>query len=348
MITGFIVLSIIAKVTSAHSWVECTNYDPVSFDYESLGEFDRSRCNGYPRGFERQFNEGYSIDTGFDWEYPNCRNEYDPSFYNEELVMPTYTAGQTIYISHPAKNHVEDTCTGPIPSEGMNVYMSSEPEVDTFDISLELIDERHSLGTVDHLGFQRCYKFCENKDSSHCLTGWIIPADTTPGRHSFQWMWQFNVGQFYTNCFDANVISSDGTTPSPTVINDSGMMNNSNSDSGMMSGSGMTPTPSEDPTIEFPSPTPSEDLTIEFPSPTPSEDLTTETPSQSPTETPSQSPTETPSQSPTEAPSPDFNVISNNSGSGSLNNPIGDLLKSISFNVSAVLEMTGIMNITYF
>jgi len=124
--------------------------------------------------------------------------------------MAVYAPGQTIYISHPAKNHVAELpCTNQfIPDAGMELLMSTEVNVDTLDYSVPLVGGVHVDGQVDHLGYQRCYKFCDNMDKSHCLTGWTLPETITEGRHSFQWRWEFNAGQFYSNCFDAMITAN--------------------------------------------------------------------------------------------------------------------------------------------
>lgn len=195
---------------NAHSWAECVSYDPISFEYDSLGEYDRARCSGYPRGFERQFREGFGKDTGYNWPHNDCtRDPFKISDYTEQVPMAKYQPGQTIYISHPAKNHVADICTNQyIPSESLTVRMSSVSGADLFDIPLEMVGADHVNGQIDHLSYQRCYDFCSNKDKSHCLTGWVLPSNITEGVYSFIWSWTFNVGEVYSSCFDAYVNSS--------------------------------------------------------------------------------------------------------------------------------------------
>lgn len=212
--SALLLLSLFIGNVFAHSWVECTDYDPISFDFQTLGDFDRARCNGYPRAFKLQFERGFSVDTGYNWELPTCRDKFNPDDYNDQVVMARYAPGQIIYISHPAKNHVADTCTNPfIPDTSIKVLMSSNTNVDTFDVPLEMVGEKKVKGVIDHLGFQRCYKFCDNPDGSHCLTGWKLPDNIQEGVHSFLWLWEFNEGQFYSNCFDAFISFSNASMP---------------------------------------------------------------------------------------------------------------------------------------
>lgn len=209
-----------AHILDAHSWVECVDYDPPSFDYTALGNFDRSRCKGYPRGFERQYNAGFGVDTGYNWPHVDCmRDPFKTSDYNDKINMATYKPGQTIYISHPAKGHVADSCTNPfILSSSFVVKMSSQPNVDSFDVSLSMVGGEHKNGQIDYLGYQRCYNFCGDKDKSHCVSAWTLPTDIPEGRHSFIWSWEFNTNEFYSNCFDA-YISKSGSANNTTSAN---------------------------------------------------------------------------------------------------------------------------------
>ena len=221
-----ITIAVLLGNVACHSWIECSDYDPVSFDFDKLGNFDRARCRGYPRAFQRQFEAGFAIDTGYNNEYDNCeRFPYSANDYSDTIPMAKLQAGQVLYISHPTKNHVADTCTNPfIPSTSMKVKMSSMPGVDTFDVELAMVGEDHVNGNIDHLGYQRCYNFCENPDKSHCLTAWTLPSSIPDGQYSFIWEWQFNSQQFYSNCFDAIIGqgSSNVLTPVPGSASGSG------------------------------------------------------------------------------------------------------------------------------
>lgn len=194
MIFGLQTFVLIAIIPSAlsHSCAECVSYDPTSFDYQTFGNYDRSRCSGYPRGFKRQFQEGFGIDTGYNWGHDDCsRDQYNANDYADQITMAKYHPGQQIYISHPSKNHVAAECTNKfIPSVDMKVKMSSRSGVDTFDVDLALVGGDHVSGQIDHLGYQRCFNFCSNMDKSHCLTSWIIPQTATEGIHSFRWVGQ--------------------------------------------------------------------------------------------------------------------------------------------------------------
>lgn len=320
MLPVFFFLSILFHIACAHSWVECTDYDPASFDYDKLGTFDRARCRGYPRAFQRQFDAGFSRDTGYNWEHPLCtRDPFNSNDYSGAVNMARYSTGQIIYISHPAKNHVADSCTNPfIPSGVLEVRMSSAPDVDTFDVSLPMIGGDHVNGVIDHLEYQRCYQFCSDMDGSHCLTAWQLPTDIADGRHSFLWVWEFNQGQFYSNCFDA-IIGNNGTTMSPTTAPPVSTTPPSTPSTTTMLP--LTPSPNN----TAPSSSGSEDTTIEVP--------------------PSPMPSSTMNESTDSPPSTtnDAKVISN--GGHVLINPIG-MIHSYLMNISGVMNISALFNIT--
>lgn len=217
----FFILSATLASTIAHSWVGCTQYMTNDTNYLTFGNFDRSKCYGYPRGFKTQYNaevsNGWGADSGFDSRQMACRSEYTTADYSDTIPMAIYTAGSVIHISHPAKNHVADVCTNEfIPSTSLYLQMSSKTKDDTFDLNLTMIGPDHQDRSIDHRGFQNCYRFCDNMDRSHCITSWNIPEVVDTGRHSFRWVWVFNPDEIYVTCFDALIIASQHV-PTPVV-----------------------------------------------------------------------------------------------------------------------------------
>jgi len=207
-------LAIFASISyvSAHSWLECTNYDPPSFEHSAMGNFERARCSGYPRGFYKQFSRGFGEDTNYHWAYADCaRDTFNAMDYTPETPMATYIAGETVYLIHPAKTHVADpSCTNSlVPSKSIKLYISSNISVDTFDIELGVLGGDHVVGAFDNLGYQRCHDFCGNLDKATCMTGWVLPKKLKSGVHSFRWTWQMTSGNYFSTCFDAVVSSMD-------------------------------------------------------------------------------------------------------------------------------------------
>ena len=325
---GLLTLALLFEHAAGHSWVECSVYDPLSFDHTTLGDFDRSRCSGYPRGFKRQFDAGFGVDTGYNWGHPDCaRDPFRESDYDDQVKMAKLASGQTFYVSHPSKNHVADTCTNAfIPSTELKVMMSSQSGADTFDVKLEMVGPDHVNGVIDHLGYQRCFNFCGNLDKAHCLTGWKLPDNIPEGRYSFIWIWQFNVMEYYSNCFDVYVSangetqSTPATTPVATIVMASG------------SGSGSNATIVEPPTT----PEPSMTLSSTFPTPA------VTVPVSSPSSTP-QSSTVVPVGSSTSSPSPTSPVVT--SDSNNISSPLA-LVKSYLMNITGSFNVSGLLNLT--
>ncbi len=213
----FLVIGIIfINTIDAHSWAECTKYDD-----DVVAPYQQSKCKGFPRAFERQFDAGFGIDTGFNDEVGKgaasipCPAAYNPNLYNNKVVMANYTPGQIFNMAWPAKNHVADVCTNQfIPDGGVVVLRSVVPETDDFIINIPMVKPQHVNGQIDKLGFQRCFDFCNNKDLSPCYNTFQLDTNFyTSGVYSFKWIWTFNPGQYFITCYDAYV-----TVDNPIII----------------------------------------------------------------------------------------------------------------------------------
>ena len=296
-----LVISILCiSYANAHSWAECTKYDDAV-----VAPYTHSKCKGFPRAFQRQFTEGFGIDTGFNDEVGAgaatiaCPVAYNANLYNNEVVMANYTPGEVFNMAWPAKNHVADTCTNQfIPDGGVVILRSSLPETDDFLINIPMINPQHVNGQIDHLGFQRCFQFCNNMDKSPCYNTFQLDKNFyKSGVYSFKWVWTFNPGQYFITCFDAYV-----NVDNPVIVTSSSNTGDNYTDSMSGSSSG---------TIEFPTPATTVPLTT-TPTPstvTPTPSVTTSTPSTT-SPTPSVT-TSTPSTT-----SPNSEVTSNSPGIG--------------------------------
>lgn len=229
MIRIFIIATFFSFVKS-HSWLECVDYKATHLEHYKLGEFDPNKCQAYPRGFERQFNAGFGVDTGFNWPHEYC------NFESSTLKTATFVPGQIVHMSHPAKNHVaEPGCTNQfIPSTSFNVIITpkqaaTEDGSFTQGTRLELIGGDHVNGEVDFKGYQRCYQFCDNMDKSHCISSWKIPDDIAEGEYTGLWLWEFNPKEYYSSCFDFSIGDSANNTDIPESNNGSFMSSQSGS-----------------------------------------------------------------------------------------------------------------------
>lgn len=317
--------SLLFSSALSHSWLECVDYKTSEFDHYKLGDYDPSKCNAYPRGFERQYSAGFGIDTGFNWPHAYCA--YPSSTMKTAVVNP----GSVIYMSHPSKNHVaEPGCTNQfIPSTSFNVIVipKSQAIADgsfTNGLKLELIGGDHVNGVVDFKGYQRCYQFCDNMDKSHCISGWKIPEDMAEGEYTGLWLWEFNVKEYYSSCFDFT-ISGEIVTSNSTSSSGSNTDNTSSSGS-VGSSSGSSTDNSNDTTIEIPK-------SQMVPTSTPSSSTQTPEPSTDNIDTPASS-TDTVN---TDTPAPSIDIIT--SDSPTMVSPILTIGKY-------VLNITGLLNIT--
>src|SRR5664279_5414576 len=112
MLSIVLYISVLFHVIDASTWLECTNYDPPAFEHDLMGNFERSRCKGYPRNFGNQYSSGFGVDTNYQWTGADCsRDSYNPTDYTSVTPMATYIAGETVYLIHPSKLLVADVCT---------------------------------------------------------------------------------------------------------------------------------------------------------------------------------------------------------------------------------------------
>lgn len=148
-----------------------------------------------------------------------CNSLIDNQFAAGNFPMATYKRGATITLAWPAKNHVADTCDNnpggaQIPDAFNGLYM--EPSVPGLRITYnrEVVFEpmtegnTHVQGQIDYKGYQKCPKFCENRDKALCTGTFVVP-NVPDGKYSFSWRWEFNGGrnppETYVTCFEANV-----------------------------------------------------------------------------------------------------------------------------------------------
>lgn len=220
-----IILLTLLNYINSHSWLECTDYKINS--EEDRNYWDRNKCNGYPRGFTHQFEIGFGGDSGFnvnggiEGRHINggCFSGLENT-YNNQIKRAQYFAGQEVCVAYPSKNHVAETCTNIyIPDNGVKISRGTIINNDNFesDKSYQHKNGKHIKGQIDYLGYQNCPKFCENMDKSLCTMCFNLEDDIEPGVYTFKWAWEFNPGEFYYSCWDAEVVSNTPKiTPSPT------------------------------------------------------------------------------------------------------------------------------------
>lgn len=229
MLSSVLYLLISSTSVEAHSWIQCTDYRG------DLNYYDNSKCFGHVRPWQRGQNDmvspnqvGFGVDQGMNkmlHQTPDgqCNSLIDNQFAAGNFPMATYKRGQTVTLAWPAKNHVADTCDNnpggaQIPDAFNGLYMENyQPGLRiTYDreVVFEPMTEgnTHVQGQIDYKGFQKCPKFCENRDKALCTGTFVVP-DVPDGRYSFSWRWEFNGGrnppETYVTCFEAEVSGSE-------------------------------------------------------------------------------------------------------------------------------------------
>lgn len=211
-------LPILIHCVYSHSWIQCTDYKINNV--QDTYYYDDSKCFGYPRGAKTQHKAGFGVDTGFDFRDGVRCQSLNMNSYDSTTVRAKYTPGQKVCLAYPAKNHVADVCTNPfIPDEGVVIKRSHIQNSDNFnDVEFyEHLNGVHVKGEIDYKGFQNCPKFCENMDKSLCTMCFNLEDDIEPGVYTFKWTWEFNKGEFYYTCWDAEIVSAVPPMPVPPV-----------------------------------------------------------------------------------------------------------------------------------
>jgi len=225
MLSSVLYLLFTSTSVEAHSWIQCTDYRGNTDYYEG------NQCFGHVRPWQRGNNDivspnqvGFGVDQGMNKimaETPDgqCNTLIDNQFAAGNFPMATYRRGQTVTLAWPAKNHVADTCAGNpgganIPDAFNGLFMEKSVPGLRITYNREVVFEpmtegnTHVQGQIDYKGFQKCPKFCENRDKALCTGQFVVP-NVPDGKYSFSWRWEFNAGrnpaERYVTCFDAMV-----------------------------------------------------------------------------------------------------------------------------------------------
>lgn len=207
------------SLANAHSWIACTNYraDPAL-------PYQDDQCFGYPRNWNDNYNEIFGRNMGLEYRGSGCDPRFDSTGYTERYPMAQYTQGEEVWLAWGSLNHVSAEpdnppgCENPtsrwIPDNGIRLFISEfdntdqdvfyQNEITPFGVGISTSD------SVSFTGFQHCPRFCKDNERSVCTGNFTVPKNLV-GDFTFQWFWEFNVGEFYSTCFDATIVPP-GTT----------------------------------------------------------------------------------------------------------------------------------------
>lgn len=214
-----LILFVFVRFSYQHSWLECTDYRIENENDKNY--YNDAKCFGYARGGQRQHEAGFGVDTGFDFRDQSRCQSTDMNSYNDFTPRAVYTQGQRVCLAYPPKNHVAETCTNRfIPDQGVNIIRSNIQNSDDFNGAkfYPHLNGEHVKGQIDFKGFQNCPKFCENMDKALCTMCFDLEPNTPTGVYTFKWTWEFNPGEFYYACWDAEIKPSNGQQPTVSPV----------------------------------------------------------------------------------------------------------------------------------
>ncbi|KAG0276761.1 hypothetical protein BGZ95_007062 [Linnemannia exigua] len=222
--TAFALLAVVAE---AHSWADC-----VDWRFNDLNKPGWRASDGKCYGWARQYpvNSGISF-GGLDSASPNRHYQQDikdftpcsDKIHGEETgadetrqnpisrayggrfgTMASAKAGDKICVRWPAKNHaVKD-------EKDRGVFINMPPTPTTRDPNQSQLMKM----TIDKLPYKNCNHIAGDSDRTPCGGCFTVPANRTTGTYLVQWRWELNDDEWYTSCWDLQVIGKDAT-PNP-------------------------------------------------------------------------------------------------------------------------------------
>jgi len=243
-------IALLAGKVTAHSWARCTKYGAEI----TGGDYSEDECSGWIRGWEfdgidfgadRGINYQVSVGGGQSLCQSGLSGSADTNYGFRDDKTPMYTAGETVRVVWPAKNHANYECSNNIPDASMKLFMN--PNVNpTADLSnsastmeangYELVKDWQDgcVAGSDGCGFQNCPKFCDNTDRATCFGDFVVPEVDTSGYYTFVWYWIFNPGSPYITCYEAYVDAEAADVTEETEFTESAGDGNSGTRNGYL------------------------------------------------------------------------------------------------------------------
>eukprot|EP00276_Gloeochaete_wittrockiana_P005395 CAMPEP_0184643790 /NCGR_PEP_ID=MMETSP0308-20130426/609_1 /TAXON_ID=38269 /ORGANISM="Gloeochaete witrockiana, Strain SAG 46.84" /LENGTH=302 /DNA_ID=CAMNT_0027071957 /DNA_START=514 /DNA_END=1422 /DNA_ORIENTATION=+ len=124
--------------------------------------------------------------------------------------MAKATAGQTLTIEWPARNHAQPFLVN-LPGLYVEIYGDPTP-----NLSEDPTQAKFNSNEVKKTRFDNCLPGSDN--DRRCHGSIVIPSNFQTGIYSYQWWWEFNPGEFYATCFEVSVTGrGGGVVPTPPV-----------------------------------------------------------------------------------------------------------------------------------
>ncbi|KAF9541351.1 hypothetical protein EC957_003129 [Mortierella hygrophila] len=230
LVATLAVISNLTPQAEAHSWADCIDWKPDG----SSNKWTKGKCLGYARRYptkpkfaslddadpnrhyqqsHKNVNSQPACSDGKVGEEPGAdetRPAKIPDAYYKTSgknsawgKMTVTTAGDTLCVRWPAKNHAGDRDGGRVLINWMKDDLKKnhpQSELNKFQIT-----------TLD---YSACDK-ASNSDIRPCGGCFKVPAKSTPGMYLLQWRWRLNSNEWYTSCADVQVTGS-GSTKSTT------------------------------------------------------------------------------------------------------------------------------------
>jgi hypothetical protein len=213
-------LCTLAPQAEAHSWIDCVDWKSSGNDKK----WTNGKCNGYARRYpvkprfasldsaspNRHYHQSHNNvnsqpacsdgrsgeESGADETRPPKIADayYKTSGKNSAWgKMTVTTAGDTLCVRWPAKNHAGDRDGGRVLINWMKDDMKKN--------HAQSVLNKHQLTTLD-------YSACDtasNSDIRPCGGCFKVPANSTPGTYLLQWRSRLNDDEWYTSCADVQV-----------------------------------------------------------------------------------------------------------------------------------------------
>ncbi|GMH64933.1 hypothetical protein TrST_g9653 [Triparma strigata] len=199
----------VLRPSLSHSWISCTDCLDSAC----------TTCRGYARNWFTQPSIPFSQDQGWDRRPGKsvaagglfCDDSKQVAHanvqdgYTDTYPMASYTAGQTVTMQWPAKNHATVGF-----QRNTQLFIGKGPGLGDDFSHITSLDAYVS----EYPGLEQTYSNCvpnqAGVDGAPCSGDFTLPSDLAEGFYSFIWWWEFNEGEYYSTCFDAWVSSSGG------------------------------------------------------------------------------------------------------------------------------------------